>query len=108
MNSIKTIENLKGMGEVLENGNTIAVVNYNLVFQQDMEVVSSAGSQKPEETEGPKSVRGIMEAGNDWDKLSNKDNLTLQLKDGRRINFLIHHADSVTGIVRIAATGGFY
>jgi len=83
---MNSIEQLSGNGYVFDNDENLGKINYRLYVYQDVIDVSG------EEVEGLKSVSGSI-SSNDAMRLFDKNNLTLNLEDGRCIKFFVSHSD---------------
>ncbi|CAN5242049.1 hypothetical protein BH10ACI1_BH10ACI1_13860 [soil metagenome] len=79
---MKLTEQLFGKGDVFDKDENLGKINYRLFIHQDTFDVNG------EEIEGLKSVSGSIDS-NDAMRLFDKNNLILNLEDGRWIEFLV-------------------
>lgn len=96
----KHVETLRGKGKVYEGETYLCDVSYRLYVYQD--VVTSRTFKQTSSAEGHPEITGAISECDMFDLLGKK-NLTLHLKDGRRLKFFVRNDKG-----QITATGGFY
>ena len=96
----RLLETPKGSGKVSLGDQSLAEARYSLTVRQEF---VAADDQM---IEGHREIDGTLSGRSTWEDLegTNDDPFTLELADGRRLNFLF--IDSRRG--RIKGTGGFY
>jgi hypothetical protein len=102
----KCIENPEGVGEVWEKDKKVAKVTYNLDVQQEILITESFN--KTSELEGMKYISGSITILEGEKHLIGRDKLTLNMQDGRKIDFFITHFNPMVDNIQIQPTGSFY
>lgn len=92
---IRTLETLKGRGDVLLVGRPISTVLYTINVRQ--ELVRDGGNYSA----GPQFVDGVILVIDGERNLLNGKELLLRLENGRKAGFLAHQGDLVSGTFRI-------
>ena len=106
MRKYKHLESPEGIGEVWEKDKIIARVNYSLYVQQEIIIMKSFDTT--DEAEGMKSISGSISVIEGEKHLFGRDRLTLNMQDGRKIDFFVSRFSPMDENIEIQPTGGFY
>ena len=101
----KTLETPIGSGAVYDKGSKIATARYRLIVNQQVHVVHSFGGTE-DQIDGLTDANGVLTVVDGERSLMNTQSpLTLELEDGRQMEFLATNYDPVSDTYQIVRTG---
>lgn len=96
----KVKQDLSGTGKVLEESQVLTTVQYQL--REIQEYIITSTKKGTDKTPGLKEWVGVIDApSHELHDLFGKENLTLELEDGKKINFFLKNTDG-----ELAISGG--
>jgi hypothetical protein len=102
---IKLVDTLQGKGKVFDGKDELSKVKYKLeIYQEYIIMRSNNGVNR---TPTYKQIRGFVHVIEGERNLTGGNNLILQLKDNRRIEFFAKSGNPVSKSYEIVVSGGF-